>query len=107
MDANLTIEELQAMVGRMDSLQLMNRLQRYAAKVQGSKQYWFSCYQELKALLQQKGSATLFWTVSSADNYWPQLHSLMPKGDGTPVTHHARVNNVINNPHIADCFFSR
>ena len=104
-DANLTIEELQAMVGRMDSLQLMNRLQRYAAKVQGSKQYWFSRYQELKALLQQKGSATFFWTVSSADNYWPQLHSLMPKGGGTPVTHHARVNNVINNPHIADWFF--
>ena len=77
-DANLSIEQLQAMVGRMDSVQLINLLQRYAAKGHGSKQYWFSHYQELKALLQQKGAATFFWTVSSADNYWPQLHSLMP-----------------------------
>ena len=44
----------------------------------GSKQYWYTRYQELKALLQQKGPATFFWTVSSADNYWPELHSLMP-----------------------------
>ena len=89
----------------MDSVQLMNRLQRYAAKVQGSKQYWFSHYQELKALLQQKGAATFFWTVSSADNYWPQLHSLMPQSSGGAIAHQLRVNNVINNPHITDWFF--
>ena len=43
----------------------MKRLQRYAAKVQGSNQYWFHRYHELRALLDQKGPPTFFWTVSS------------------------------------------
>ena len=43
-DTNLTVEQLQEMVGSMSSIQqlLMNHLQRYATKV-----YWFRCeYQE-------------------------------------------------------------
>ena len=64
-DAELTIEELREMVGTMSSVQLMNKLQHYAAKVQGSRQYWHTRYQELKSLLEQKGSPTLFWTLSS------------------------------------------
>ena len=71
-DASLTVQD---MVGAMDSVQLMNRLQRYATKLLGSKQYWYTRYQELKALLEQKGAATFF---TSADNYWPELHSLQP-----------------------------
>ena len=90
------------MVGTMNSVQLMNRLQRYTTKVLGSKQYW---YQELKALLQQKGPATFFWTVSIVDNYWPELHSLMQHNPQAGNTHSMRVNAVINNPHITDFFF--
>ena len=104
-DASLSIEQLQEMVGTMSSIQLMNRLQRYATKVLGSKQYWYTRYQELKALLEQKGSATFFWTVSSADNYWPELHSLLPHSTQTEVTHSMRVNAVIKNPHLTDWFF--
>ena len=104
-DARLTVEQLQEMVGTMNSMQLMNRLQRYAAKIQGSRQYWYARYQELKTLLEQKGSPTFFWTVSSADNYWPELHSLMPHASNDEVTHPMRVNAVINNPHITDWFF--
>ena len=104
-DASLTVEQLQEMVGTMSSIQLMNRLQRYATKVLGSKQYWYTRYQELKALLEQKGPATFFWTVSSADNYWPELHSLLPHDTQTDLTHGMRVNAVIKNPHITDWFF--
>ena len=43
-DANLTVEQLQEMVGTMSSIQLMNRLQRYATKMLGSKQYWYTRY---------------------------------------------------------------
>ena len=101
-DANLTIEQLQDMVGRMDYTNLIKRLQRYASKIQGSRQYWYSRYEDLKALLHQKGSPTFFWTVSSADNYWPQLHSLMPSNS---TNHATRVNSVINNPHLTDWYF--
>ena len=104
-DASLTVEQLQDMVGTMNSIQVMNRLQRYATNVLGSKQYWYTRYQELKALLEQKGPATFFWTVSSADNYWPELHSLLPHNTQIDVTHGMRVNAVIKNPHITDWFF--
>ena len=59
-DANLSIEELRTMIGSMSADLLMKRIQRYAAKVQGSNQYWFQRYQELQALLEQKGAPTFF-----------------------------------------------
>ena len=77
-DANLTSEDLRNMVGTMSSEHLMQRLQRYAAKVQGSNPYWFQRYTELRSLIEHKGPPTFFWTVSSADNHWPELHNLMP-----------------------------
>ena len=101
-DAHLTIEQLRDMVGRLDSTNLISRIQRYASKLQGSKQYWHARYEDLKALFQQKGSPTLFWTVRCADNYWPQLHSLMPSSGST---HTSRVNSVISNPHLTDWYF--
>ena len=94
-DANLTVEELQAMVGSLSSEHLMKRVQRYAAKVQGSNQYWFQRHQELRALLDQTGPPTFFWTVSSADTYWPELHNLMMH---PPAAQPTRVQAVINNP---------
>ena len=44
----------------------------------------------------------MFWTVSGADNYWPQLYSLMPSSSST---HASRVNSVITNPHLTDWYF--
>ena len=104
-DANLSIDELRSMVGHVSAELLMKRLQRYAAKVLGSSQYWFQRHQELRALLEQKGPPTFFWTVSSADNYWPELHRLMPHQTNEP-THAMRVEAVINNPPITDWYFT-
>lgn len=63
-DANLTVEDLKSMVGTMPAAQLMQHLQRYAAKVQGSSSYWFQRYLELRALIDKKGPSTFFWTVT-------------------------------------------
>ena len=104
--ANLTVEELQAMFGNLSSEHLMKQLQRYAAKVQGSNQYRFQRHQELRALLNQKGPPIFFWTVSSADTYWPELHNLVMHPPGTQPTHRMRVQAVINNLHITDWYFS-
>lgn len=101
------MEQLRSMVHRMDSEQLMKRIQRYAAKVQGTNQYWFQRLQELRALFDQKGTPTFFWTLSAADSHWPELHTLMPHPEGSTVSHSMRVNAVINIPQIADwCFTS-
>ena len=76
-DANLTTEELRQMVGQMTANHLINRVQRYVAKIQGTKQYWYQRYQELKALITQKGAPTFFFTFSAADNVRPDLHRLL------------------------------
>ena len=104
-DANLTVDDLRSMVGSMPAAQLIQRLQRYAAKVQGSSTYWFQRYLELRALLDDKGPPTFFWTVSSADNYWPEMHNLMMHDTSQP-SRSVRVQAVINNPHMADWFFT-
>ena len=102
-DANLSLDDLRSMVDNFTAEQLMNRLQRYAAKVQGS-QYWFQRYQELGALIEQK-RPTLFWTVSAADNHWPELHKLLPHAT-EPPTLSMRIQAIIDNPHITDWFFT-
>ena len=102
--AHLTIEQLRDMVGRLDSTNLISRIQisRYVSKLKGSNQYWYARYEDLKALFQQKGSPTIFWMVSSADNYWPQLYSLMPLCSTTPAS---RVNSVIAKAQLTDWYF--
>ncbi len=105
-DAQLTTENLRDMVGRLSADHLMQRLHRYAAKVQGSNQYWFQRYNELCTLIEQKGPPTFFWTVSSADNYWPDLHNLMPHPHNSQPSHAMRVSAVINQPHLTDWFFT-
>ena len=104
-DANLSVDDLKTMVGTTSADYLMKRLQRYAAKIQGSNGYWFQRHQELQALLEQKGPPTFFWTVSSADTYWPELHSLLPHSTDNPSpSMHCQA--VISNPHITDWYFT-
>ena len=103
-DANLTAEELKEMIGQVSAIQLMNRVQRYAAKVQGTSQYWYQRCQELQALIEQKGPPTLFWTVSAADSYWPDLHRLI--SDTPNPTNGQRFQAVIKRPHLTNWFFT-
>ena len=103
-DSNLTFENLRDMVGRLSAEQLIHRLHRYTANVQGSNSYWYQRYKELQTLIEQKGTPTFFFTVSSADTYWPELHKLMPNPD--VPDHSQRVNAVIDNPHLTDWFFT-
>ena len=104
-DANLTVENMKEMVDQLSSEQLMKRLQRYAAKVQGTSQYWFQRYLELRALLDQKGPPTFFWTVSAADCHWPELHNLLPHSN-TPPSYSDRIQAIINVPHLTDWYFT-
>ena len=46
-----------------------------------------------------------FFTFSSADRHWPGLHALLNCSDNN--TADQRRQNVINNPHITDCFFTQ
>ena len=47
-----------------------------------------------------------FFTFSSADLHWPELHALFTSGN-IDTTVENRHENVINNPHITDWFFTQ
>ena len=102
-DANMTMEELKDMVNSMSANQMVNRLQRYVSKVQGTNQYWYQRLQELLALLEQKGCPTFFFTFSAADSHWPDLQRLLQNDEG--ATRSQRAQAVIDNPHLTDWFF--
>ena len=102
-DANMTMEELKEMVNSMSANQMVNRLQRYVSKVQGTNQYWYQRLQELLALIEQKGCPTFFFTFSAADSHWPDLQRLLQNNDGATRTERAQA--VIDNPHLTDWFF--
>ena len=58
-----------------------------------------------KLCLNKRDQQLCFGQLSSADNYWPELHSLLPHPTETNVTHGMRANAVIKNPHLTDWFF--
>ncbi|CAB4032530.1 ATP-dependent DNA helicase PIF1 [Paramuricea clavata] len=102
-DANMTMEKLKQMVNSMSANQMMNRLQRYVSKVQGTNQYWYQRLQELLALIEQKGCPTFFFTFSAADMHWPDLQRLLQNDEGASRSERAQA--VIDNPHLTDWFF--
>ena len=104
-DANMTMEELKEMVNSMSANQMVNRLQRYVSKVQGTNQYWYQRLQELLSLIEQKGCPTFFFTFSAADSHWPDLQRLLQNNEDATRTERAQA--VIDNPHLTDWFFKR
>jgi hypothetical protein len=66
--------------------------------------------EELKAIITSVGAPTLFFTFSSAGMHWPELHALFKADSDCETgnsTSEVRRQNVINNPHVVDCFFTQ
>ena len=59
---------------------------------------------ELLALCDQRGYPTFYFTVITADNYWPDPQCLLQQTEG--ATHGVRVQAVINHSHLTDWFFA-
>ncbi|XP_059076947.1 uncharacterized protein LOC131876152 [Cryptomeria japonica] len=101
-DMPITINELRQHMENMPQSHLADRLMRFGTSLRGTRSYWAKCHAELIDMLHQIGSPTIFFTLSAADMYWPDLHALMP---GTSPTtpreaQNWRKQNVINYPHI-------
>jgi hypothetical protein len=103
-DANLTMNELKDHLKAGKGEEIMKRMTAYSANITGSDSYWFKRRKELEATFEQKGCATVFFTFSYADNHWNDLHLLMPGAFTTDKN--KRYQNVLNNPHIVDWYFS-
>ena len=95
------------MITNNQSNLLMTKLSRYITNITGSDAYWFKAKEDLKAIIQHVGPPTFFFTFSSADMHWPQLHDLFQNTcntNGNENSPDVRRQNVIDNPHIVDWF---
>ena len=105
-EAHLTLDELREMAASNNSAVFMSKLSRYVGNIAGTNAYWNKVREELKAIITNVGAPTLFFTFSSADMHWPELHALLGANTDSS-TSEIRRQNVINNPHIVDWFFTQ
>ena len=105
-ESHLTFEQLQEMACSNSSTSFTSKLSRYVANVTGSSAYWFKVKEDLKAIIVAKGAPTIFFTFSSSDLYWPELHSLF-SSNVESLSMEEKRKNVIDNPHLVDWFFTR
>ncbi|CAB4040611.1 Hypothetical predicted protein, partial [Paramuricea clavata] len=75
-EAHLTIDELRDMAASNNANVFMSKVSRYVGNIAGTNAYWNRVREELKAIVTSIGAATLFFTFSSADMHWPELHAL-------------------------------
>ena len=86
----------------------MSKVSRYVGNIAGTNSYWNKIRQELKTIITNVGAPTLFFTSSSADMHWPELHALFSANTETgDVASETGWQNVINNPHNVDWFFTQ
>lgn len=75
-EANLTLEDLRQMLQSNSYDTLMSKLMHYSKNVTGTNAYWNQARDNLKAIINQNGAPTIFWTLSCADFQWPEFHKL-------------------------------
>lgn len=103
-EAKLSIEDLRQMLQSNSYDTLMSKLMHYAKNVSGTNAYWNQARENLKAIINQKGVPTIFWTLSCADFHWPEFHTLFDVD--RQLSDSERRENVINNPHLLDWLFT-
>ncbi|XP_028394509.1 uncharacterized protein LOC114518706 [Dendronephthya gigantea] len=109
-EAHLTIDELREMAASNSANVFMSKVSRYVGNIAGTNAYWNKVQEELKAIITNVGPPTLFFTFSSADMHWPELHALFNADrdcENSNISSESRRQNVINNPHLVDWFFTQ
>ena len=102
-EAHLTIDELKQIAANNNSATFMSKVLQYVANISGTNALWHNVKENLKAIVTTVGTPSIFFTFSSADMHWPELHDML----GSNTTSHERRQNVINNPHIVVWFFTK
>ena len=104
-EAHLTIDELREMAASNNANVFTSKVSRYVGNIAGTNATWNRVRRELKAIITTVGVPTSFFTFSSADMHWPELHALLKADTDSELgnsTSDVRQQNVINNPHIVD-----
>ncbi len=109
-EAHLTLDELREMAAGNNANMFMSKVSRYVGNIAGTNAYWNRVREELKAIITNVGAPTLFFTFSSADMHWPELYALFNANvdcENANISSEVRRQNVINNPHLVDWFFTQ
>ena len=109
-EAHFKIDELREIAASNTANVFMSKVSRYVGNMAGTNAYWNRIREEFKAIITSVGAPTLFFTFSSADMHWPELHALFKADTERDIgnsTSQIRRENVINNPHIVDWFFTQ
>jgi len=82
-DRELTVEDIHEMIETGDAKGLADRVSHAGAKLPGSKPFWQDAQQNLIAQIRAPDTGTphVFFTCSSADIQWPDMHQHMPYYD--------------------------
>jgi len=75
------------MIEAGDAAGLAQRVSHAGVKLAGSKPFWQSAQKDLIAQIQAPDTGTphIFFTCSSADSQWPDMHQHMPNHDQMPL----------------------
>ena len=109
-ESHLTIDELREMAASNSANVFLSKISRYVGNIAGTNAYWNRVRDELKAIITSVGAPTLFFTFSSADMHWPELHALFNATTDCEIANSSsevRRQNVIKNPHVVDWFFTQ
>ncbi|CAG8803458.1 10099_t:CDS:2 [Cetraspora pellucida] len=102
----LNVKDVQEMVDNDNCI--ADKIVRFGEGLHGTRQFWNKRQSELMDMIRQLGSqGMVFFTFSTADLHWPELHELMPHGENLVTeldTSKQRRQDLIDNPHIAAWF---
>ena len=99
-------EDLQQAAANANSSVFLSKISRFLKSITASSAYWQKAKEDLKAIITHAGPLTFFFTFKSADLHWPELHTRF-KSENTAPTVENHHENVMNNPHITDWFFTQ
>jgi len=105
-DCSLNLDQLKEMFENNSYKVIMYKLSRYVKNISGTNSYWYEVKENLKAIILQIGTPTIFWTLSCAEFHWPEFHNMFrEQGDRRSEPESFR-QNIIENPHLIDWFFT-
>ena len=106
----LTAADIWAMLAEGDQ-HIVNQIIHYGANLWGTHAYWTACHHELMDFIWQKGTPDMFWTLSTADMQWPDLHWHMPQTENPTedpkVACQRRQVMLYKNLHIAAAYYDQ
>ena len=90
---------------------LAQRVSHAGAKLPGTKPFWQHEQQDLVAMIREPelGTPSTFFTLSSADIQWPDMHRHMPNysEEENAQSYRTHMNDLNNNPTIAAYYFQK